>query len=163
MVFGWFLVVMVAIGRYLDEKKISKLIFNNRFKYIVVPHFAAAVIVILIYLFFIVYLKKQNDYIFFIKEKISFDTFLTNYWSSLKPLWFKFDSWLFAIPLSVLAFFGLAERRKTKNFLLPYTRGQILIILGLLVAILGHGIMYYLTNRIISDDRYIVPSNYYFI
>ena len=97
MVFGWFLVVMVAIGRYLDEKKISKLIFNNRFKYIVVPHFAAAVIVILIYLFFIVYLKKQNDYIFFIKEKISFDTFLTNYWSSLKPLWFKFDSWLFAI------------------------------------------------------------------
>lgn len=163
MVFGWFLVVLVAIGRYLDEKKFGKSIFNSGFKYIVVPHFATALVVIWVYFYFIVYFEKQNDYVFLINKNIPFGAFLTNYWSSLKPLWFKFDSWLFAIPLSVLVFLGLAKRHKTEKYLLPYTRGQILMILGVLVALIGHGLIYYQTNRIISDNRYLVPSNYYFI
>lgn len=163
MIFGWFLVVMVAVGRYLDEKRFDKSILNDGFKYILAPHFVAAIVVILAYLYFIVYFEKQNDYVFFIDDKISLGKFLTSYWSSLRPLWFKFDSWLFIIPPSALVILVCAQRRKAEKFLLPYTRGQILMILGVLVALIGHGLMYYLTNRIVGENRYLVPSNYYFI
>ncbi len=162
MVVSWFLVVVVAIGCQMDKVKFNAPILD-RFKPIIAPHLAAAGVVILAYLSVMNYFEKRDDYVFFINERIPLGAFATAYWASLKPVWVKFDTWMFLILYALLASFAWFERRRRNQSMRIYTHGQILMILGVLVAIAGHGLVYYLTNRTMSDNRYLVPSNYYFL
>lgn len=161
MVFGWLLVVGLAIGREIDEAKAGWA--GKVGRTIVLPHLAGALAVVAAYGLVIAQFDKRNDYVFFIAESIPPVEFVATYWASLQPLWAKGGAW--ALLAAFVALLLLAKFASLRSERSPrvYSRGELLMLATALLAIAGHGLVYYTTNRHVSDGRYVVPANYYLL
>lgn len=162
MVVSWLVVLAVSIGQQMDRTDV-RLSLLDSYRPVVLPHLVAVVVVLLSYLSVALNFDNRNDYVFFINERIPVEQFVATYWTSLKPVWIKHGEWWLLIPFAVLWALVLFQRRIKQGLVPIYSKGHLLIILGVLLAIVGHGLMYYLTNRSVTDNRYLIPSHYYLL